>query len=400
MIRKVSFLILALILCLGAVACGQGQTPTPGATVVKEQTPAPITGPAKVETKSPTQTPSKAAWELQWEKAVAEAKKEGKVVIYSNGGSDVRAALTSAAKDKLGIDLEWVMGGGPELSPKMFAERRAGLYLVDMWLIGGSVPVADLKPQGVLDPIPPILLLPEVTDPKVWFGGKPTYADKEEKYVLSSTLYPAMPLIINTEQVKPADVKSYKSLLEPKWKEKIAMGDPTKPGAAGRLFGVLAVKIMGADYLRQLAKQEPIVLGNERQLVEWVAKGKYPVGIGMRRDPVAEFLKAGAPIDWTIPVEGTHLVGGVGLICVVNKLPHPNATTVFINWFLSKEGQTIYSRTNLTQSARVDAPTDHLTPESMRAPGVSYFFSETEEFLMTENENFKLAKEIFGPLMK
>lgn len=396
MIKKACLLVLAMIFCLGGLACGQGPSPTPAATAIKEPTKSPVS----TITKAATQTPAKAAWELQWDKAVAEAKKEGKVVIYSNGGSDVRAALTSAAKDKLGIDLEWVMGGGPELAPKMFAERRAGLYLVDMWLIGGSVPVADLKPQGVLDPISPMMLLPEVTDPKVWFGGKPTYADKEEKYVLSSTLYPAMPLIINTEQLKPADVKSYKSLLEPRFKEKIAMGDPTKPGAAGRMFGVLARKIMNPDYLRALAKQEPVILGNERQLVEWVAKGKYPVGIGMRRDPVAEFMKARAPIDWMIPAEGTHMVGGVGLICVVNKLPHPNATTVFLNWFLSKEGQTLYSRTNLTQSARIDTPTDHLTPESMRQAGVNYFFSETEDFLMTESENFKLTKEIFGPLMK
>lgn len=382
-------LVLSFLVPLVLVAC-TGQQAAPVATVTSSP-------PTKA---IPAPTTAKQAWEVAWGKAVAEGKKEGKVVIYSNSGGNVTRVLSGAVKDKFGIDLEWVSGGGPELTPKMFAERRAGLYLADMWLIGGSVPVGDLKPQGVLEPIPPILLLPEVTDPKVWFGGKYPYIDKEGQYVFSPVLFPDPPMLINTEMVKAADIKSYKTLLEPSWKGKIIIGDPTKPGAPGRLLGVLARKIMNPDYLRQLAKQEPIIVGDQRQIVEWVAKRKYPLGMGIKPDPIAEFVKAGAPIERVTPMEGTHMVGGSSLTCIIEKRPHPNATTLFINWFFSKEGQTLYSRTVLAQSAREDVPTDHLMPSTVRQPGMSYFVSETEEFLATEKENFALSKEIFGPLMK
>lgn len=293
------------------------------------------------------------------------------------------------------------MGRGPELFQKLNSERRAGLYLADMWLNGGAVPLTELKPKGILDPIPPIFLLPEVTDSKLWWGNKIHFADKEGKYVLSALLYPNAPMFINTEAARPDEVRSYKNLLEPKWKGKIVMGNPTMPGVAGRWFAVVSTKLMDVEFMRQFAKQDPVIVNDERLGVEGVARGKYYIGLALLPDPVAEFQKMGAPIKWAMPVEGTDLLGGPGIISLINNAAHPNAVKVFINWFLSKEGQTIYSRANLLQSGRVDVPVDHISPEMLRSSGVSYFISENEDFIAnTYPEYLKLAKEIFAAQLK
>ena len=86
---------------------------------------------------------------------------------------------------------------------------------------------------------------------------------------------------------------------------------------------------------------------------------------------------------------------------LIDGAPHPNASRVFINWLLSKEGQVLFSQASLVQSAREDIPTDFLDPVKMRAPGVKYVWAETEELLLKlGNEQRPIFKEIFSPLIK
>ena len=132
-----------------------------------------------------------------------------------------------------------------------------------------------------------------------------------------------------------------------------------------------------------------------------LARGKYAVAIGVQPDIQAEFIKMGARIQTIIPEEGAWLGGGPGLIAVFNHAPHPNAAKFFVNWFLTKEGQTVYSRTARAESARLDVPNDHLNKGDLRDPNVRYFISEDESFLKKKREyEKKWAKEIFGPLTR
>ena len=100
------------------------------------------------------------------------------------------------------------------------------------------------------------------------------------------------------------------------------------------------------------------------------------------------------------PVEGTDLQTGGSAVALVNRAPHPNAARVFINWYLSREGQTIVSRIHGSQSARIDTPIEGIDPLRTRQPGVKYFLdSETEEWLAREPEFIKAANEIFGQFL-
>lgn len=80
----------------------------------------------------------------------------------------------------------------------------------------------------------------------------------------------------------------------------------------------------------------------------------------------------------------------------MSKAPHPNAATVFLNWLLSKDGQLVYSKANLTQAARVDVATDHLDPFRLRVPGKKYLLRDTEEIMKNEKDDIRVIRDIFA----
>ncbi len=136
--------------------------------------PTPSLPPAQTPTEPPTLAATKAAWQQEWDRTLATAKGEGKLVVYSTGGAEVKGALGQAFKDKFGIDVEWVVGRGVELFEKLSTERRAGLYLGDVYLGGSTQPATLMKPAGMLAPIKPLFLLPEVLDTKAFFDDPAT----------------------------------------------------------------------------------------------------------------------------------------------------------------------------------------------------------------------------------
>jgi iron(III) transport system substrate-binding protein len=132
----------------------------------------------------------------------------------------------------------------------------------------------------MLDPLPPTLILPEVRDAKQWRGGEHEYIDPEPRFlVMTQSLFAT--LFVNPNAVKQGDMKSYKDLLQPRWKGKIIADDPTSagPGLATFTFFYLHPDL-GPNFIRALGKQELVFLIDYAQEVDGIIKGKYPVLIG------------------------------------------------------------------------------------------------------------------------
>src|SRR3989304_4257772 len=59
-----------------------------------------------------------------------------------------------------------------------------GQYLWDVHYGGAQTAMQTLRPNGVLDPVKPALLLPEVLDSSKWLGGLDNvWMDKDNQYV-------------------------------------------------------------------------------------------------------------------------------------------------------------------------------------------------------------------------
>ncbi len=289
---------------------------------------------------------SQAGWQADWQATIKAAQKEGKVVVYEQWGPKARTELGRAFKQKFGIDIEFVSAGtSTQLVPKLTQERSAGLYLADIIAAGTTTAITQMRPAGMLAPIDQMLILPDVKDPKTWRDGK-LYLDKE-KLVIGMSLDFASYLARNTEQVKEQEIKSYYDLLNPKWKGKILLHDPTINGPGnGWVFAMAGLLGMDKtkDYLRQLVKQEPALVSDYRLQVEWLAKGKYALVAGIHAPTISEFIKLGAPVAKLRVKEGGLATSGAGALSIPSgRMPHPNAAKLFINWILTKEGQTLFS---------------------------------------------------------
>ena len=339
---------------------------------------------------------SREPWQQEWDRIMSGARKEGSVIVFSSAGPELRANLAPTLESKYGIQMTLITARGGEISERLVRERRSGIFLADIYLGGATTSITSLKPAKVFDPIEPQIILPEVLDPKAWYkeGGIP-FIDKE-RYILQTNATPIGILVINLDYTKPEDIKSYRDLLNPRFKGKIVLNDPTVAGAGGKFFGLVGSKIMGFDFMKELANQEPEINRDERLQTEWLARGKVLVLIGPASGIVTEFQKAGIPLRFHTPSEGSYLASGYGTMSLINQATHPNAARLFINWVLTREGSTLLSKSFGFQSARIDVPTDFLDPTNVRNPQMQYIKGDDEEYLLKEPEYRELAKQIFN----
>ncbi|MBI4331110.1 MAG: extracellular solute-binding protein [Chloroflexi bacterium] len=336
-----------------------------------------------------------------WEAVVAAAQKEGRVAVY--GSSIVpaqRDALITAFKQRYGMDIEFTTGGSAEIAERLSRETRAGLNIADVGMFGPSTITTSIKPLGTLELLEPLLLLPEVTDGSKWRGGKIPYYD-QGKQVISLIGFVSPSVTINTELVRPGEIGSYYDLLAPKWKGQIVLNDPTTGGGGGTWFGVMVRYVMGMErgvaFMRDLARQEPIMSRDHRQMIEWVAKAKYPVAIGINQEAANAFTAIGAPVSQPRLKEPFHVAFGSTNVITFQKVSHLNARTLFVNWILSQEGASIVSRTYGAPSRRTDVSMEGIDPAFVPTP---------QDILLDENyykgqtEDQKLAGQVFASLLR
>lgn len=324
-------------------------------------------------------------WEVEWERVKKEARKEGKLVLFTTHGADMRQFLGEALKE-FGISLDFVGGRDIELAEKILRERKAGIYTTDLFISGFTTMFNVMIPAGLFQPLEPLLILPEVKDPRLWYKGKLNFADKD-RLIMAFLAYIDPGIHVNTDIVKPGDIKSMEDLLSPKWKGKIIIDDPTTSGR-GQQWMAITTRLLGEEYTKQLARQEPLLTRDRRQLADWVARGRYAIGLGIRPGEYQEYKRAGAPIANLAMAEVSYLLGGAGYVGYLDKAPNPNASRVFLNWLLSKKGQTMWQEIRLDQSARIDTPLEHLEKAGLplRKEGVDYFDNRTEAWEMESSK--------------
>ena len=158
---------------------------------------------------------------------MAAAKKEGKVAIIGPVGADRRDVLVEPFQKKYGITVEYFADRGSGIGPRLSAERGAGQYLWDAAITGTTTGLLSLLPGGMLDPMEPALVLPDVKDPKQWRGGALDFVDPGRRFLVMTPSQRGT-LFVNPKVTKPQEIKSYKDLLNPKWRKKIVMDDPTE----------------------------------------------------------------------------------------------------------------------------------------------------------------------------
>ena len=307
-----------------------------------------------------------AEWQSEWDSALKGAKKEEKIVLAIPPSAALRKELEPLLKEKFGIEAELVVSRGADSANRIASEYKAGVRTFD-GLIQGTTTAMSLQDDGMLDPVISYMILPEVKDPKYWWGGHIWNDNIKTNRFLYSFVANAgnEGLFYNAELAKPEEFRSFDDLLNPKWKGKIGLNDPRIGGSGISLWSFMW-ETKGEDYLRKLVQQDLFLSRNLRQIADALAKGKLAVTIGLGRAEYEPFISAGLPVkEIPTPKEGLPASSGYGVLGIVKNPPHPNAMKVFVNWFLSKEGQEFYAKVMKQATRRLDVDT-----QWMRAEGV------------------------------
>jgi len=344
---------------------------------------------------------SESPWQQQWSKTTTAAKKEGKVVVFGPAGELLRNTLGAAFKKSFPeIIFEYVGGRATEQATRIIAERDGGVFSVDVF-IGGAVTMMRLGSYGVFESLEPVLILPEVKDPKYWRDGRLEYTNPSTRYTLVFSSQPNPPIVYNLRQVRTNDVDELYDLLDPKWKGRGVLNDPLPPGPGSSLFRWLW-RLLGpgkaTDYYGKILAQAGAVDRDQRRQIEWVVQGKYAWLLGPNTGMLHQLMQRGLKVGILPEFKdyGTHIGTGAGCIALMQRAPHRNAALAYINWFLSKEGQLAWTRAVNLQTRRLDVPPDHIPPYLRRHNQGNYWTSYYESDAVRFPEEEAVIKKLFG----
>ena len=254
------------------------------------------------------------------------AKKEGEVVWYGGGSSEIDEIIGKNFSKKYPfLQAKKFRIQSQKLLVRFEAESKAGKHVADIvrttdWYID------IFKKKG--------LLLKYESPERNAFPNE--LKDRDGYYTALYNLVHAA--AYNTKLVPKEDLpRSYDDLLDPKWKGRLALED------ASYVWFVNLLKIMGEsqgiEYMKKLARQNVNLRSGTTLLTNLVAAGEIPLAIDTYADGIVRAKRSGAPVDFHL-IEPTivHTVtGGIS-----KNAPHPNAAKLFMDYLLSEEGQKTY----------------------------------------------------------
>ncbi len=264
------------------------------------------------------------------------AKKEGKVILYTNASGI--APLIKRFEEKYPfLKVEQLRTGAPKLLSRVLAEYKAGALKADLIETEGLTSYLMMK-RGLYAKYvsPESKALPA--------GAK----DVDGQWTNAHSNYKIV--AYNSRFVTPAELpKSYEDLTQPKWHGKILMGSNNY-----EWFGNM-VKIMGEEkgmnLMRRLNGQNLMLREGNSLILQLLLAGEGFVSIAANVDSVEELKAKGAPIDW-LGLEPT--ISRLHPIALARTAQHPNAAKLYIDFILSKEAQEIITKEFIGISDRPD----------------------------------------------
>lgn len=313
----------------------------------------------------------------EWAKVIEAAKKEGKVSLYTSTlGAPFHLKIIEAFKAKYGITIELLDVRASELDERVRTEQASQRYNCDVVQHGGSS-LQLYQRDGKLQPRGPFPNLKNLRD-----ALKPASdADRVPSYILPYGI------LINTDLVKPEEEpKSWKDLLNPKWKGKIISDDVRALGGGFTWFVATDENLGMPDFHEKLAQQNLVFsrdVGNDERRV---ARGEYPMRIPQL---ASNYLRMkGLPVKLIFPQEGISYVRfDLG---IVKGAPHLNAAKLMIDFYLSEEAQLIYANAGMASVINLDI---QKVNEEARAMSSAKLLGTTR--METQEKEMAKAKEIY-----
>jgi len=254
------------------------------------------------------------------------AQKEAKVVWYTSLAIPSSTSIAHAFRTKYkGIEVEVHRTGSQRVLQRVMQEAGAGIKNVDIIHTSDAGHFVLLKDKNML-----LRFTPRGVE-----SFPAGFKDKDGFYFgMRATL---SVIAFNPKLVSEKDApKTWKDLLNPKWKGKMVTAHPGYSGII--MTHVLAlVNLCGWDYFRDLAKNNLHIVQSANDPAGLVASGERPIGVNGAEYFYYKTQKQGNPIQIVYPKEGIPLV--VSPVAIAKDSQHPNAAKLFSEFIFAKESQ-------------------------------------------------------------
>jgi iron(III) transport system substrate-binding protein len=333
-IRRAAWIVAGSALLLAACSPPVAPTPTaapqkPAATqAAPAATSAPTSAPAPKA--AATTAPATSAPDDELAKPRSQyyeaAKREGKLVIYGGGSPEQFGPVKAAFQQEFpGITVDSADQRGRETREKVLVEQQTKNYVADL-AITGTDTQASLIEAGATEDFQSMFLDKVVPDLRPQYATSSPYTASD--YTIT----------INTTLVKPEDEpKSWKDVLDPKWKGKLALDDPRGSGPGAYVLSAVE-EVLGIDFTEKLASQDVFIATQAGPLWAALLRGERLMFLSSSHRDVITQKQQGAPVKQIRPMEG--IVFSPTPQALLKNAPHPNAAKLWIEWTLSKPGQT------------------------------------------------------------
>lgn len=298
-----------LLLTLALAACGQSKPEAPAAAPQKN-----------------------AGAEQPASKSQPDRVVKGDVTIYSSASQNVLDMLTAGLKAKYpDLNVKFVYGGTEELVDKLSGEFAAGNVQTDAIMVGDPAYAEVLKAQGLLMPYLPVGV------EKVRFNRDP-----EGHY--AAVRFIDVVIAYNTNLVKPEDApKSFKDLLDPKWKGQVAFSDPTKSGTSFVTVGALVQKY-GWKYFEDAQANAWQIGGGSSAAPKALEEGTAKVAVVVEHQYLSAKAK-GAPMAVVWPEEGPVIMESP--YAILKGAKNPDAAKAVADYLFTPEAQAMFAKANM-----------------------------------------------------
>jgi iron(III) transport system substrate-binding protein len=158
---------------------------------------------------------------------------------------------------------------------------------------------------------------------------------------------------LRSDKVAAADEpKTWDDLLDPKYKGKLVMTDPSFTSLQVSVVGTMA-KARGWPFYEKLRGNDVMIVQGNQQVSDMLKRGERLIAVGALDSYAADLKKEGHPIKTLYPSDGVFVIPSP--TSVVKGSPNPNAAKAFAEFMLSDAVQQMFPAAGF-YGARVDLP--------------------------------------------
>jgi len=277
---------------------------------------------------------------------VEAAKKEGRVVMWH---TDMQAGVSKFGNlfsDKYGIKTESDRLLPGRALPKLEVGLKSGTLDLDVWWISDAGIMYDQQKKGRLlryvSPQMQAYAAEFKSNPEGYWTG----------YLVDTPAIMYSPKFVKKEEAP----KTYLDLLDPKWKGQLGC----KPSSSGSEYAwwYLVRQVVPEDYFDRLAKNQPRPYDATDQMMDDLQRGEIKIGTCVSIFQYVVALRNKQPVELVLPPEGTPC--SLEVVGISASTKRPNAAKLFIDYFLSQEGQQAWTNMYGSYSARKDCSNKEL----------------------------------------